>query len=77
VALTGAMEPEQSVIRGQNVESACGASPPCRAQKAWQPPEGRSEANSKYFRHLVGLNPDRAFNNNAVMGGRAAAANDG
>jgi hypothetical protein len=51
--------------------------PPCPAPKPWQPHAALSQANSKDFRHLAGGIADRAFNNNAVRSGWAAAANDG
>jgi hypothetical protein len=71
------MEPEQGKFRGQNVETACGVFAPCPVPKAWQVHAALSQANSSYFRRLVGRITDRAFNNDAVRDGWAAAGNDG
>jgi len=71
------MEPEQGKFHGQNVETGCGVFARCPAPTAWQPHAALSQANSRYFRRFVGRVTERAFNNNAVMGGCAAAANDG
>jgi hypothetical protein len=71
------MEPEQGKFHGQNVDTGCGVFAPCPAPKAWQPYAALSQADSRYFRRPVGRSTERAFNNNAVRSGWAAAANDG
>jgi hypothetical protein len=71
------MELEQGKFHGQNVETGCGVFARCAAPKACQPHAAPSQANSKYFRRLVGRIAERAFDNNAVRGGWAAAATDG
>jgi hypothetical protein len=71
------MEPEQGKFHGQNVEGGRGVFAPCPARKPWPPHAALSQANSKHFRRLAGRITGRAFNNNAVRSGWAAAANDG